>query len=142
MFAPRIVLGLFNGDFDVPLGERALRRYLEAHIETMVDYLGEHPSTPLLYHSGVRYKRQDMDGGQEDWHDIPSAIEAEKTDCKVLAAWRIAELRIRGVAAKLHILWNKIRTKKGEVYLFHVQVMWPDNVIEDPSRVLGMESPF
>lgn len=137
MFFPRIMLTLFNGEHDAPLGERAIIFLLEALANIDLDYLRAYPKTPSLYASGVRYERQK--GEQEDWHDIPTAIATGKTDCKVLAAWRVAELRMQGIAAKPYLL--RQRSDDGK-YLYHVQVAWPDGRIEDPSKVLGMASPF
>jgi hypothetical protein len=131
------MLTLFNGDFDATLGERAIFFLLEALAKIDIDYLDRYPSTPALYASGVRYERQK--GDQEDWHDIPTAIATGKTDCKVLSAWRIAELRRSGVAARPFLLRQQSDDGK---YLYHVQVEWPDGTIEDPSKVLGMASAF
>lgn len=137
MFFPRIMLTLFNGDFDARLGERAIFFLLDALVKIDMDYLDAHPTTPALYASGVRYERQK--GDQEDWHDIPTAIATGKTDCKVLAAWRIAELRRAGHKAKPHLM--RQRSSDGK-YLYHVQVEWPDGRVEDPSKILGMTSAF
>lgn len=143
MFMPRIVLVAFSSEADRARGERAALRLLQALVDINVDYLLAHPTTPLLYKSGVTYQEQAYDVGQEDWHEIPAALLANKTDCKVLAAWRCAELRVRGIAAQPHLLRQSspIRTSLGVPdYGYHVVVRWPDGRIEDPSKILGMKS--
>ena len=133
VFLPRFVLTSFTDETDRERGELASMRLLWALIDINVDYLQRHPGTPALYQSGVRYQEQAFDVGQEDWHEIPAALIAKKTDCKVLAAWRIAELRVRGIDARPFIL-RQGREKFG----YHVVVKWPDGRLEDPSKILGM----
>ena len=138
-FMPRFVLKIFQGDHDQKRSLRALFRLLETLVEIDLDYLRAYPETPALYDSGVTYKEQDGDLLQEDWHDVPSAIAAKKTDCKVLACWRVAELRQRGVKARPYVLVQPRKLANGTtVYYNHIQVEWPDGTIEDPSKVLGM----
>ena len=136
MFLPRIVLSLFNGQYDLPLGEYALNVLLEALIRINIAYLTRYPAVPPLYRTGIRYKRQGE--GQEDWHDVPTAIRAGATDCKVLAAWRCAELRLTGVRARPHLIRQTRQGPNGPIYFYHIQVLWPTGQIEDPSRILGM----
>lgn len=141
VFLPRIVLTAFSSEQDRARGERAALRLLQALTDINVDYLLSHPNTPLLYQSGVRYKEQAYDLGQEDWHEIPAALLAKKTDCKVLAAWRAAELRVRGIAAQPHLMRQaSLRTALGMPdYSYHVVVRHPDGRLEDPSKILGMK---
>lgn len=137
VFLPRIILSLFNGSYDLPLGEYALAVLLEALIRIDAAYLSRYPNVPPLYRTGVRYKRQE--DGQEDWHDVPTAIRAGVTDCKVLAAWRCAELRLSGIHARPYLVRQPRTGKNGRpVYFYHIQVLWPNGYAEDPSRVLGM----
>lgn len=133
MFYPRFVLSLFNGAHDIELSERALGHMLEALAKIHEDYLRAFPDTPLLYDLGVRYERQAE--GQEDWYDVPSGIYAGKTDCKVLACWRVAELRRAKVAAEPAFI--RYDNPDG-TYLFHILVRYPDGTLEDPSAMLGM----
>jgi len=136
MFFPRVILTLFNGEYDRDLGERAVLHLLDALVAIDEDYLRRHPEIPKLYASGVRYERQK--GDQEDWHDIPTTISIGKSDCKVLAAWRCAELRLQGIDAVPTLLRQP--TKTG-LYLYHIQVRYPNGYIEDPSVILGMAPP-
>ena len=143
MFMPRIVLVAFSSETDRARGERAALRLLQALVDINVDYLLHNPTTPLLYQSGVRYQEQAYDVGQEDWHEIPAALLAKKTDCKVLAAWRCAELRVRGVAAVPYLLRQSTPVREAvgiPDFGYHVVVQWPDGRIEDPSKILGMKS--
>ena len=57
-------------------------------------------------------------------------------NCEDLACWRAAELRVRyGIAAEPTFIW---KVRPGGGYLYHIQVLYPDGRIEDPSRRLGM----
>lgn len=114
---------------------------LEAALECVVAlnrvYLRAHPDTPALYRAGVRYLRDADRGSQavpdtELWLTIPDCIRSGGADCKVLSAWRVAELREQGEHARC------LLSNRG--YLWHVRVTRSDGTIEDPSRLLGMEA--
>lgn len=114
---------------------------IEAALECLVRldqmYLRVHPETPPLYQTGVRYLR-DADGATQEtppaelWLTIPDCIRAGGADCKVLSAWRCAELREAGEHARC------VLSHRGS--LWHVRVVRSDGTIEDPSRLLGMGS--
>ena len=87
--------------------------------------------TPL-YKSGVRYQREAK--GQEEWATVPLVLRRQYGDCEDLAAWRAAELQLRGTDARAIALERPRR--KGRLY--HVVVQHPDGRLEDPSRTLGM----
>lgn len=108
---------------------------LEALIKCNLIYLASHPLTPELYKSGVRYQREPR--GKEEWQDIPTALKLLRGDCEDLAAWRVAELRYKGIFAKGHLKWY--HSKSAIVTLYHVLVKHPDGTIEDPSKRLGMK---
>ena len=97
---------------------------------------------PALYESGVRYKDDDPDG-QENWRDIPSILRAGVGDCDRLSAWRIAELRDVGIAARGRFDW--MRVPKDAIlsgparHVGHVRVEHPDGRVEDPSKHLDGE---
>lgn len=105
---------------------------LESLVKCNGIYLDSHPKTPLLYRAGVVYQRERI--GEEEWLDIPNVLQQGSGDCEDLAAWRVAELRKQGIAAKCYLKW---RSRAG-LTVYHVQVMLPGNVIEDPSKKLGM----
>jgi hypothetical protein len=52
-------------------------------------------------------------------------------DCKDVAAWRAAELRHQGIAARMGIIPST--RHRGS---FHAIVRWPDGSLEDPSRFI------
>lgn len=90
---------------------------------------------PRLYESGVRYKRDEP--GREQWRDADEVKAEGFGSCRELAAWRIAELRTQGEAARsLVIPW----TGPDGSPEFHVRVLRGDGLtVEDPSTMLGME---
>jgi len=131
-YSPRFVLRSFD-----LLPERIKIGVLESMVEALVAanmaYLEAYPRTPLLYESGVRYLEEPR--GRDDWQDIPETIRRDRTgDCEDLAAWRIAELRFRGEAARPSVRASVIRG----VLTYHIRVQRADGQIEDPSRQLGM----
>lgn len=109
---------------------------LESAVETLaranMTYLRQNPRTPLLYRSGVRYRRE-FRGPRERWLSIPELLKEKFGDCEDLASWRIAELRMLGVDAKPYVV--------GRGNRYHIKVMRHDGnrrIIEDPSKALGM----
>jgi hypothetical protein len=140
-------LSLFDKESDRENSQKRVLVLLEALTLCNQFYLQEHPETPLIYQSGIRYKMPAQfesgaaEGGVpgykgEVFRDIPRIIENGGGDCDNVASWRAAELRHRlGVAAKPYITWRK-RDDGGTTY--HVIVIWPDGSSEDPSLLLGM----
>ncbi len=59
--------------------DKALGYLLEALTCINVDYLRQHPKTPLLYESGVVY--QEEPPGSEDWCNIPMCLKLGWADC-------------------------------------------------------------
>lgn len=102
-----------------------------------VRYLMAHPETPLLYQSGAFYRIQ-----PEYWLSIPWALQATRqgrgVDCKVLAAWRAAELRVFGGEPYTRCVGSEHPTPTE--ILYHVRVLRQDGRLEDPSAALGMRS--
>lgn len=100
---------------------------------------------PSLYKSGVRYKDDDPHGqhSQENWRDILGVIRAGGGDCDRLSAWRVAELRDVGIAARGRFDWHRIPKDAilsgPERQVAHVRVEHPDGRIEDPSQHLDGE---
>lgn len=93
--------------------------------------LKRNPRLPPLYKSGVRYVPEPR--GQEKWLTYDKVLRAGKGDCEDLATARSAELINVGVMA-----WpDVIRTARRK---FHAVVVWPDGRIEDPSKILGMQT--
>lgn len=118
------------------LDPRTLERLCEFLSAVNEDWLREHPEAPNLYDSGAWYELQ-----PEHWLTIPWALRMLRLgvglDCKVLSAWRVAELRVRyGEAARCG--WTRYLTPDKLVY--HVWVLRADGHKEDPSVLLGMRS--
>lgn len=117
-----------------PLG---LLSALEALVGLNRVYLRTHPRAPSLYRAGVRYLRDADNGDQqlpdaELWLTIPDCLASGGADCKVLSAYRVAELRERGeLDARCHVVQVGPSS-------WHVIVKRADGTTEDPSRELGM----
>lgn len=138
MFAPRFVLALFNGPQDLEQSHFALDTLLEALVVINLDHLRRFPNTIGIYDAHaqgrLRYVRQGP--GVEDWQDIQTVMTLGHTDCKVLAAWRVAELRFRGeTGARVGYYYKRLDNGN---YLYHMVVVRADGTIEDISRTLGM----
>jgi hypothetical protein len=96
-------------------------------------YLREHPNTPKLYESGVRYSREGkyrLGRQKEKWLTVPLVLILKRADCEDLACFRASEHRVAGVAAVAVPVESSIG--------YHIVVRMPNGTIEDPSRVLGM----
>ena len=116
-------------------GQVGLLAALHALVALDRVYLRSHRNTPSLYSAGVRYLRDVETSSQrrpdaEMWVTIPDALAARGGDCKVLSAWRVAELLERGLDAA------PVLSRKGHTW--HVRVRMPDGSVEDPSARLGM----
>ena len=87
-----------------------------------------------LYDRGIRYAREERDPStgkiKEEWRTLQDLERQGVGDCEDLAAARVAELREQGINARPYL------TRKGR--LWHVQVIYPDGKVEDPSKILGM----
>lgn len=151
-FTPRLVLAAFGSDdpADLDRSERTSLRLLWLLIDHNIEWLLAHPETPPIYASGLRWNAQDYGDGEEDWMDIPTALATCNgpscpngglgTDCKVLVAYRVAELRLAGYDARPW-LYRQVRAQRPDgsrVYGYHVVVRLPDGTDEDISRRLGM----
>lgn len=88
---------------------------------------------PSLYSSGVRYRPEPS--GRERWLNAAELLAVGVGDCEDLGAYRAAELRRQGVAARA----VAIRTGRKK---FHTVVLLPDKTFEDPSVRLGMKKPI
>jgi len=117
-----------------PLG---LSVALEALVQLNRVYLRTHPAAPRIYEAGIRYLR-DADLGNQDmpeaelWLTIPDCLASGGADCKVLAAYRVAELREQGeIGARCDVI-------KTGPQSWHVAVVRASGRKEDPSIILGM----
>ena len=134
MFKPQYKLALFGRT--PKLNERILYILLDALVKIDELWLRYKPSLPPLYRSGVYYQQEPQ--GVEDWCDIGEVMRQGFADCEDLAAWRVAELRVRhGINARPYVKKPRV-IRGGRVLMYHIQVLLPDGRIEDPSRRLGM----
>lgn len=106
-----------------------LRLLLELLIALDIEYLRRHPNTPSLYEDPIFYRRT------VEWEPIPAIRLRGFADCKSLTAWRVAELRLLGEEAKPVFRWR--RTPRG-TYDYHILVLRPGGLFEDPSKAKGM----
>jgi hypothetical protein len=134
---PRIELEfhIFKKNVSRKYSQKCVLYMLEGLVNCDREWLRQNPSTPKLYESGVRYKREKT----EHWRDIPTLILHRSGDCEDLASWRVAELREEGHKVQPFLKWRRY----GDFWLYHVMVahMGEDGKtfrLEDPSRQLGM----
>lgn len=122
------------------LDGRTLEDLLQLMLRWNVDYLREAPQTPPLYEANIRYVREEP--GTERWLTIPWLRLQGHSVCHSLCAWRVAELRMQGEAARF--AWHEEPPLPDGSRLFHVRVkraVWSPrypNGLEDPSLMLGM----
>lgn len=114
--------------------ERYLAIMLAALVDMNVLFLKERPSTPSLYQSGVRYKREPKT--LDHWISIPFVLRRRFGDCEDLASWRAAELRVHGEDASA--IPKHVKTWPDGSKLFHILVKRGNGRLEDPSKRLGM----
>ena len=121
----------------VPAKRGYLRIMLEALVAVNVLELRRAgPGLPTLYNAGIRYKREERDPRTgkrlEEWLTAAEVYQRRSGDCEDLAALRVAELRLRGVKARIWL-------RHVSAHLWHVLVRLPDGSFEDPSARLGMK---
>lgn len=114
---------------NVPANRVAMMALLEGLTALNYVFLSRF-DVPPLYKSGVRYRREQP--GREQWLTIPEVLDEGFGDCEDLAAWRAAEIRLKGLPAFVRVVRSGRRS-------FHAIVQRPDGTIEDPSKVLGMK---
>lgn len=122
-----------NSRRDLERSRRALAWLMFAMANINKEYLLDYPNTVELYKSPVRYRAE---VGTEEWQDIPTTLAKGWGDCEDLATWRCGELMSRGIEAMPYITWRDDPSRNGVMY--HAVVRWPNGVIEDPSRALGI----
>lgn len=102
---------------------------LDALVDVNVAHLSVRPGVPALYDSKVRY----IEEPDEVRQDVPTVLQHGRGDAEDLVAWRIAELRVRGVEAR--VLIRQVRSSSGLAF-YHPLVQLPDGTVEDPARIL------
>ncbi len=124
-------LRLFEDSSDRHRSRRCVLWLMEALSQINKTYLATHSKFPSLYESDVVYDVEQ----NENWKDVYNTLKDGYGDCEDLACWRVAELRLAGIAARPYIKWRKIKNN----WLYHALVWNPGNKIEDPSLALGMQ---
>jgi hypothetical protein len=117
--------------------EHSLYVMLSALCALNCEYLRTTPRVPRLYESGTLYRRETASSRRahgnpsdcDEWLTIPEIRSVGAGDCEDLAAWRVAELRHDGIAARPQLR----EVRPGH---WHVTVLYPDGTGEDPSRIL------
>lgn len=129
MYTPCFAIGQFNGPWDRRISDKAIAHLLEALVQINMDYLRENPGCPDLNDAGIYYRRVIPPGQQDDyWADIPTCLTLGYADCEDFVAWRVAELRMKGIDARCGAQWHE------KERLYHIFVVLPDGKTEDPSR--------
>jgi hypothetical protein len=90
---------------------------------------------PSLYSMDVVYKKEPA--SSEKWLDVPKIISKKVADCEDLAAYRAAELSLKGAYSYPDIF------PSGSGYHVIVRTPMGNGIdrIEDPSKKLGMKGP-
>lgn len=140
MYHPTFAIAFFNGKYDYQHSAYVIYQLVNTLVEIDMYELSieSDPPIPPLYDSGVVFKvSRDEDGEESDdlWQDIFTVYAQKSGVCENLVAWRIAELRKRGIDANIHI--TQYMLPNGD-QKFHIRVIWPNGFIEDPSKILGM----
>ena len=141
---------------NVVWGEKKAVRLLQWLANENAALMAAHPDWPLLYDSGVFYRREK---GRELWLDVAGILEQGHDDCDGLAAARAGELMARGWKAMRpgdegwdyanrhrpeHIqseIYLRTRTTPDKPGLYHVVPRYKlgDTWFkDDPSARLGM----
>ncbi len=140
MFYFRFSSSQFNGAEFRHLDDRCLMAFLECLIIQSTIYLEANPEAPLLYDSGVYYRRRvpkcQVD---DDWADAGVCLTLKYADCEDAAAWRCAELRIRGIHAVPYVTRQD---QRNGGWLYHIRVKLPSGEVEDPSALIDYKGNY
>lgn len=120
-------------------GGECVRALVSALVTIDILYLREHPLTPPLIRSGVRYRRQKL--GADRWIDIPRMLETKEGSCEDLVAWRCAELALVGETATPAVLIQDMgMLPTGQPFvLYHVVTRRASGQLEDIAQAHGMD---
>jgi hypothetical protein len=145
IFELRVQAGDWN-DFAPRAQQRFVAQIVEALAQLNTSWLlkGDRwKHTPLLYESGVRFRREDdaaIARGENLWQNLPIVLDQGFGHCIGLTAWRLAELRVRyhELALPCVQIFEEVRPVVGRLQEFHVSVLRVNDAHEDPSWQLGM----
>lgn len=138
---PPFLISLRLGSFragDARNKAETLLRLIDVLAESGYQAIREGQNIPPLYHSGIYYKTcVPLNSCQWDtWKDAVEVARDGHGDCKDLVAYRIAELRARGIAARP---LAEIDMNSAGIPLYHFTLVRADGTKEDPSVLLGMK---
>ena len=106
----------------------------QAQVEALAlinEVLLEWYDIPSIYELKPRYFNDKV----ERWRDIGGVLKDMKGNCKDLTAWRLAELRKRGVGCHAESIVERLSKRKLR---FHTYVRLDNGGFEDPAKRLGM----
>ncbi len=91
---------------------------------------------PPIYSSGVVYRA--LEPGPVDWLDTPAVLMQRCAGAEDLVAWRVAELRVLGVAAEPVVFRAPGAPPTGAAArsAMRCAVRFPDGKLEDPAKIL------
>jgi hypothetical protein len=115
---------------EVPPTARALKAATQGLVALNREILRANQMPPI-YKSGVQYRAESL--GAERWRRADEVWRLGVGDCEDLAAWRVAELQLRGELAQPDIVRTGFKR-------YHARVRRGDGTIEDPSALLGMRT--
>jgi hypothetical protein len=119
---------------------------LAFHLDSLTkwnEFLMRMFALPPLYSTSVEYIGDTVDTEHpENWLDCLEVLARGGADCKSLATYRTAELRVRGNEPQAKAAFHRrVITPPGgrpPFVLAHIFVERQDGRLEDPSRILGM----
>lgn len=167
---------LFDTSMFEPDGNQAGSRTdlvwaLEGLCQRDMQFLVDHPDTPLLYKSGVVYEKpMQFSGDCKEVAILKAALGSSAKDAKVADVLETVQAvlggeRFRDIGRILEhgsgdcdnvATWRAAELRQSGIaaspyitwkqrsdggYTYHVLVRWPDNTLEDPSLLLGMGGP-
>jgi hypothetical protein len=91
------------------------------------------PSIPPLYESGAHWELRPKDPSDTRWRYADEVATDGWGDCQALAAYRAAELRVKGADPSAHVRVYPTGENK-----YHAVVARGNGLVEDPSVALGM----
>lgn len=144
----RIDLGAFRRGAEKGLQKKVLETYFEAMTRANEVFHKLHPTAPLLYDSGVKYRNDPVACNRhgvcigELWLDYPSILRHGFEDCDGLSAALAGELRARAPnsvgARRRPAAAVRLKTTRKPGLWHAVVVDLETGEVFDPSRKLGM----
>lgn len=129
MYRPTLVLSWQA----VPIAAREI--VIEGMLSTLADWnsvvMARH-HVPPLYAGSIRYQDDPPDARIDEYRDCLAVARLGHGDCDDLVPYRIAELRLKGIAAE------PVAFRVSDSELYHTVIRYSNGALEDPSKILGM----